>query len=390
MRAGRYRGTVNAAGARPTGVRISMPATRLGSDANCLGKRMKLVATLLIAVFAYLLFWPVPIQPQGWTPPEPIQFPENHELASVERIAREVGIGPEAVNVDSQGRLVTGFIDGRVARFAADGSRYELLADTRGRPLGIAFSSTGEIIVADAIRGLLKIDLGGQVIELATSAGGQRLGFVDDLDVSADDIVYFSDASTRFGLHQVREDFFEHRPNGRLVSHDLNTGQTRVLVPNLYFANGVALGPDETYVLVNETAKYRIRRHWLKGAQAGTTEIFVDNLPGLPDNVTFNGSDRFWVAIYAPRDAGLDALLPRPFLRKVVFRLPQFLQPDPAHHAYVLGLGLDGKVTHNLQDPGAGSFAPITSVREAAGWLYFGSLSETSLARMPVPAAQLN
>jgi sugar lactone lactonase YvrE len=55
-------------------------------------------------------------------------------------------------------------------------------------------------------------------------------------------------------------------------------------------------------VLVNETGAYRISRYWLTGPKAGTHDMFIDNLPGLPDNLAFNGSNRL-VALYAPRSA---------------------------------------------------------------------------------------
>jgi hypothetical protein len=58
-----------------------------------------------------------------------------------------------------------------------------------------------------------------------------------------------------------------------------------VLLKDLYFANGVALSANEDFVLVNETYRYRISRYWLKGEQAGTQDVFIDNLPGLPDNL---------------------------------------------------------------------------------------------------------
>lgn len=38
-----------------------------------------------------------------------------------------------------------------------------------------------------------------------------------------------------------------------------------MLLKDLYFANGVALSKDESFVLVAETFQYRISRYWLKG-----------------------------------------------------------------------------------------------------------------------------
>ena len=340
-----------------------------------------------VVLLAYFLLWPVGIDPVAWQPPalpNDERFALNDRLAQVERIATGIGHGPEAVNIDAQGRLVSGFLDGRVMRFDAAGGQPELLADTGGRPLGIAFASNGDVIVADAIKGLLRIREPGSFEVVADSAAGIALGFADDVDVSADDIAYYSDASVKFGVHNVMDDVFEHRPNGRLLATDLNSGETRVLLPELYFANGVALGPNEEYLLVNETTRYRVLRYWLKGERAGQSEVFIDNLPGFPDNITYAGGGMFWLALYAPRTETLDALLPSPMLRKIIWRLPDAVQPGPVLHGFALGLNLEGEVVVNLQDASESAYAPVTSVRQGNGYLYFGSLLAPSLARMPL------
>lgn len=346
------------------------------------------LGVMLLLGAGYLLLWPVPIQPLAWQPPPlPVDDPRfaiNTRLAAVQRIAQGMGAGPEAINIDASGRLVTGYIDGRVMRFAADGSAPEQLANTGGRPLGLDFAANGDVIVADAVRGLLRIDGAGKLSVVADHAAGIPIGFADDVVVSREQIAYFSDASTRFGVHQVMDDFFEHRPNGRLLATDLRSGETKVLMPALHFANGVALGPGERYLLITETARYRVWRYWLRGERAGEAEILIENLPGFPDNITFNGRDRFWLALYAPRTAALDALLPQPFLRKIVARLPAAVQPAPVMHGFALGLDLNGKVVVNLQNAEPGAYAPITSVREGSDYLYFGSLSAPSMARLPL------
>lgn len=44
--------------------------------------------------------------------------------------------------------------------------------------------------------------------------------------------------------------------------------------------------------------RYRCLRYWLEGASQGLTEIFIDNLPGLPDNIHLHGASRtFWIGI---------------------------------------------------------------------------------------------
>jgi sugar lactone lactonase YvrE len=319
----------------------------------------------LAAVAAYLLFWPVPIEPAHWAPPPlpAAQYPYNERLRAVGRLAEGVGQGPEALAFDAQGRLYTGFIDGRVMRFNADGS--------------------GAMIVADADKGLLLIDEQGMQQVLAVAADGLPFKLADDVDRAPQSRkAYFSDASSRHALPELMAEVFEHRPHGRLLEYDFDTGAARTLLDGLYFANGIAVGPDEAYVLVTETTRYRVMRYWLEGERAGTAEVFIHNLPGFPDNISFNGKDRFWLALYAPRTPALDALLPRPRLRRVIFRLPHAMHPKPKLHGWVLGLGLDGRVVADLQYAGRDAFGPVTSARQMGDMLYLGSLSDTAIGRL--------
>ena len=119
---------------------------------------------------------------------------------------------------------------------------------------------------------------------------------------------------------------------------------------DLSFANGVAVSPDQSFVLVVETGAYRIHRVWLNGPKQGQAEVFIENLPGFPDGISSNGKDKFWLAVVTPRNALLDKLLPHPFARKVIARLPKFLQPAPERYSFVLGLDMNGRVIENLQD----------------------------------------
>ena len=84
---------------------------------------------------------------------------------------------------------------------------------------------------------------------------------------------------------------------GRLLRYDPATGGAAVLASGLAFPNGVALSADGTHLVVAETARCRLLRHWLRGPRAGATESFAD-LPGYPDNVRRPaGGGYYWVAL---------------------------------------------------------------------------------------------
>ena len=347
-----------------------------------------LLALLVIALIAivYLLVAPVPIDPVAWTPPEAPaltgQYEQNNRLTPVQRIPLGDGHAPEDLALDAEGRIYAGFEDGRIIQLQADGTQPRIFANTQGRPLGLIFDPSGNLIIADASKGLLRVDKAGVVQVLATESDGAKFGCLNDLDVAANGTIYFTEASSKFPMFQFTADILEHRPNGRLLAYDPKTQKTRTIFKGIYFANGVAVSPDQSFVLVAETGRYRVNRIWLNGPKQGQSEVFIDNLPGFPDGILSNHKDKFWLAIVTPRDHVLDTiLLPHPFLRKVVFRLPKFLQPAPKRYSFVLGLDLDGKVVDNLQNGAPDCYAEIANVVERDGALYFGSIGENTVGK---------
>ena len=350
---------------------------------------LRVIILLVVGLLVYLLFWPVPINPVAWTPPPAPaltgQYAQNSELTQIEKLKIE-GFAPEDVAFDSQDRIYCGDDAGRIFRFQPDGTKPELFANTKGRPLGLIFDHDGNLIVADAVNGLMSIAPDGKGSVLTSEAEGGPFRCTNDLDIAADGTIYFTDASYKFPLTQLKADLLEHQPNGRFLAYDPRTKQTRVLLHDLYFANGVAVSPDQSFVLVNDTEEYRVRRYWLTGPKQGQSDIFIDNLPGFPDGISSNGKDTFWLALVNRRDPGLDFLLPHPFLRKIVWRLPSFLQPSIKRYAFALALDTNGRVVRNLQDPSAQSFTQIANVVEHKGKLYFGSIGEGAIGRMSLPA----
>ena len=352
-----------------------------------LKKRVGLcVAVILFAALAYLLLAPVPINPSAWTPPvAPTltgQYQQNNRLGPVQKLPLGDGHKPEDVALDADGKIYAGFEDGRIVVLQPDGTQPRVFANTGGRPLGLAFDRAGNLIVADAIKGLLSVNKSGDVKVLAVDADGVKFGCLNDLDVGADGTIYFTEASNKFPMSQFTNDLLEHQPNGRLLALDPQNQKARTLLRDIYFANGVAVSPDQSFVLVAETGKYRVRRVWLKGPKLGQDDIFIDNLPGFPDGISSNGRDRFWVALVTPRQALFDrTLLPHPLLRKVVARLPKFLQPAAKRYSFVLALDQNGRVVENLQNGGGDCYAEISNVVEHNNTLYFGSIGEDTVGR---------
>jgi len=322
------------------------------------------------------------IAPVRWQPPSaPARSRQSRSVRPLPplRLLDIVGRGPEDVLVDDVGRVLTGVADGRILRLAPDNRLIEVLADTGGRPLGLEWLPDGGLLVCDARRGLLRVDLAtGVVVILVSEVEGRPMAFCNNAAVAGDGTIYFSDSSRRFGVDTWKADLLEHSGTGRLLRRGL-AAEVTVLADGLQFANGVALAPDGSFVVVAETAAYRLRKVWITGPRAGEVEVFVDNLPGFPDNVSTGTDGLFWVAMGSPRDRTLDQLLPRhPRLRQVVWTLPDRLQPQPKTSVWVYALSPAGEVVHDLQAPGD-RFHFVTGVREHDGTVVMGSLVSDSV-----------
>jgi len=330
------------------------------------------LAVGVLALGLYFLFWPVGIDPEPWRPPEAPDLEGSEapgrRLAPIERLGLDGSTGPEAVAVDPEGRI-------------GDGApRAETVARTGGRPLGLAFDRRGRLLVADFERGLLAVGPDGAVELIADSAGGRPLGRTNGVSVAPDGTVYFTDASWAHPDGPALAPLVEHRPTGRLLAHVPATGRTTVLVDSLHFANGVAVDPGGAFLLVSETGAYRIRRVELRGERAGTTRIVRSNLPGFPDGISADTAGLFWLALAAPRSRVLDALMPRPFLRRILLRIPRALRVGPERRGIVMALDGEGRTVQTLHDRD-GAYAPITSALRVGRDLYLGSDRERALGR---------
>jgi len=340
----------------------------------------------------YMLVWPVPVDPIAWqAPPAPGYagpFARNHRLTGLEMLPLGDTHGPETVALDAQGRIHVATHEGWIVRLRADGSNPEKWVATSGRPLGLRFDPAGNLLVADAFRGLLRIAPDGSIAVLATEADGMPIRYANSVDVTANGRIYFSDATTKFGARQWGGtypasllDILEHGGHGRLLRYDPEAGQATTVVRGLNFANGVAIAPDQSYVLVSETGAYRILRHWIAGPKQGTSEPLIENLPGFPDNLSTGADGRFWLGLISPRNSLLDRLSGHPFLRTMIQRLPSFVRPQAVPYGHVVAIDGTGHVRASLQDP-EGTYRLTTGATEAADTLYIGSLVMPALGRL--------
>jgi len=154
-----------------------------------------------------------------------------------------------------------------------------------GRPLGFAYDLGGDIIICDSVVGLIRWSPVSQTTELISNAlaDGTSLRYANDVAIGRDGSIYFTSASDQpvafgtadeFGpafydtMTGAKLSFIYGKPTGRLLRWDPSTKETHLLLDGIFFANGVTLSPDESFVLVCETFGARVLRVWLNTGAA--------------------------------------------------------------------------------------------------------------------------
>ena len=358
------------------------------------------VGFLLVGAAAYLCFWPVPAEPVSWPAPTPPgytgAYAPNTKLSGLRMIALGSEVGPEHIAVGPDGKLYAAMLSGKVMRLEPDGGKQEVFADTGGRVLGLDFDARGRVIAADAFKGLLAVTEDRRVTVLTDHvAPGDPIRYANSVIVAPDGTIYFTDSSARFspaewgGTYEASIfDIMEQSATGRVLAHDPASGKTRIVAHGLSFANGIALSSDGHTLFVNETGRYRVWK--IDGRASGLNvqsgspqaKVLLDNLPGYPDNLMRGRDGRIWVGLFKPRNPAADGLAERPFLRKVLLRLPRFLLPLGESYGHVFAIDEDGRVTADLQDP-SGAYPETTGATETADRLYIQSLHAHAIGWLP-------
>jgi len=345
-------------------------------------KGLQIGAALLLIAVLYLGLWPVPIEPVGWNAPADRGFVDPFESNDLLKAAAAIDLGefegPEDATLGRDLYIYVTTLSGQIVRIRS--RRVQPFAFVDGRPLGIETAADGTLIVANSFLGLQSVDSEGNVSTLLDSIDGTVPVYPNNLAIARNGEIYFTEASSKFGADKYRGaynasllDIMEHGGHGSVIAFDPANGVARTLLDGLNYANGIAISDDNSFLVIAETGSYRVIKYWLSGSRQGETEVLIDNLPGFPDNIKTGLNGRFWLGFAAPRNQLLDKLSDKPWLRKVVQRLPATLRPRAVPSSHVIAFNGEGEILMNLQDPQA-RFPTLTGVLETNRSLYLTTL----------------
>ena len=188
-------------------------------------------------------------------------------------------------------------------------------------------------------------------------------------------------------LYAGKVDCIRGKRTGRLLQYDPETEEVKVLARDLWFANGVAVDKDATYVVVSQTFAMSLSKLYLTGPKQGTLETIIDShqLTGFTD-----GADCSWESSGASAGKCYVAVpteiipimkmlqkIPHPFdygIRFLLMMLPKWLAPKPSYYGCIVEVDMQTGETRTFQDPDATDMEFLTGVTVHGDKLYLGSL----------------
>jgi len=343
-------------------------------------RTLKLGLLLLIIIFQSCALHPI-----SWQPPiKPILenvLEVNNKLLSSKKIDLKGWYGTEDIIFDKQGNLYTGvhigegdFSDGKILKISPDGL-VNVFYNADSWVAGLHFDSNNNLIALSHKEGLISISPNKEITLLANQDDNGRLFLIlNGLDIASDGNIYFSNTSheATYDIKYGRKLIMELKQNGALYQYNPLTKKVTTLIDGTHFGNGVVLSKNEDFILMTETTKYRIIKYWLKGEKKGETELFIDNLPGFPNGISIREDGSFWLGFSTKRNDVLDKIHSKTGIKKLIYGLPEFMQPKQDEYGLILNLSEQGEILSSFFDSTGKVIPEAGSVKENRGLLYIG------------------
>jgi len=344
------------------------------------------LSTLMILVFiTSVTFQSCTLKPLSYTPPIKPKLvgvlAENELLSTTKWIDLKGWYGPEDIAIDKQGNAFCGvhisrtdFTDGRIIKIDTVGN-VTVFCNTGAWVTGLHFDKNENLIACDQKRGLISVDKLGEITILASQdKKGNKFLIPNDVDIASDGIIYFSNTSSKvsFSRKHARKILLEAKPDGGLYSYNPGTKEVTTLIDSSFFGNGVAVSKNDDFVLMVDLTKYRVVRHWLKGENKGKTDLFLENLPGLPNGISRRKDGSFWLGFTTRRDDLLDKIQPNILLKKIIYAIPLWLQPKQEPFGMVMHISENGEILKTYYDTTGKYVSEASSIEESKGYIYLG------------------
>ena len=180
---------------------------------------------------------------------------------------------------------------GKLYKFTP-GSEVEVFREEVQGPSGNAFDAQGRLYTCETrARRLTRTDKAGHVEVLAERWQGKRLNAPNDLVVSRNDHVYFTDPAFGEQSDHRELDFYG-------VYHVPPKGEMKLVAKPAGRPNGIALSPNGRTLYVVNTDERNVRAYDLDhNGDASNERVLIPSLPGVPDTIRVDEKGALFVTV---------------------------------------------------------------------------------------------
>jgi sugar lactone lactonase YvrE len=198
---------------------------------------------------------------------------------------------PEGLAFAHDGSLYCGGEHGEIYKIAPKGQSIELVAQTGGFSLGMAFGPSGHLFVCDAAhKAVYKVDVTTGDFAVFTRGTADRPFRIPNFPVfDLEGYLYVTDSC---GFKEPGPGIFRFQPDGAGELWDDRTYN---------FANGMALSTDNCTLFVVESFSRRvIGVPILTNGSPGERVVVVENIGTVPDGIALDEGGRIYIGCYEP------------------------------------------------------------------------------------------
>ena len=180
---------------------------------------------------------------------------------------------------------------GKLYKFTP-GSEVEVFREEAQGPSGNAFDAQGRLYTCEThARRVTRTDKAGHVEVLAERWQGKRLNAPNDLVVSRNDHVYFTDPAFGEQSDHRELDFYG-------VYHVPPKGEMKLVAKPAGRPNGIALSPNGRILYVVNTDERNVRAYDLDhNGDTSNERVLIRSLAGVPDTIRVDEKGDLFVAV---------------------------------------------------------------------------------------------
>ena len=180
---------------------------------------------------------------------------------------------------------------GKLYKFTP-GSEVEVFREEAQGPSGNAFDAQGRLYTCEThARRVTRTDKAGHVEVLAERWQGKRLNAPNDLVVSRNDHVYFTDPAFGEQSDHRELDFYG-------VFHIPPKGEMKLVAKPAGRPNGIALSPNGRTLYVVNTDERNVRAYDLDhNGDTSNERVLIRSLAGVPDTIRVDEKGDLFVAV---------------------------------------------------------------------------------------------